>query len=316
MAQPVFNAAGSTRGLQGGAAENVIVITSADLKQNGGNYSLMGGTPLPMKIVTGRRSKQGAATVVYPVDLDGNYDPSFAGYIHKVLNPDPESGYDPSSLMGFWPQNDLAGGVSIDPSGLGHDGAYTGVTLGQPGVPGMGMTVPFYDGANDYNNVYSVALATAFSGIAGTILVHAIVNGVGVWTDGITRYIVRLIADGTNVIYVLKSGVANRLTVQYTAGGVPEVIDIATTTIDWFTLGITWDFNAGLNGEVRAYFNGVQSGATATLLGVWAGVLAAFGALIGAGSAAPANVFHGLEGPVLLYTEAQPPAAMAYLSTP
>lgn len=219
-------------------------------------------------------------------------------------------------LVGAWMQDERSGAISYDSSGLGHHGAYTGVTLGQPGVPGMGMTSVFYDGANDYNNAYSVALATAFSGIAGTILVHARVNGVGVWTDGATRYIVRLIANGTNLIYVLKSGVANRLTVQYTAGGVSEIIDIATTTIDWFTLGITWDFNAGLNGEVRAYFNGVQSGATATLLGVWAGVLVAFGALIGAGSAVPANVFHGLAGPVLLYTEAQPPAAMAYLSTP
>ena len=153
MAQPIRNMAGSPRGTQGGAAQNIIEITSDDLVQNGGQYKLMGGTPLPMKIVTGRRSKQGPATVVYPVDALGNYDPTFAGYIYKVLTADEESGYDPSGLIQFLPQNELAGGVSIDHSGLGHHGAYTGATLGQPGVPGMGMTSAGFDGLNDFDNL-------------------------------------------------------------------------------------------------------------------------------------------------------------------
>ena len=143
----------------GGSARKIIEITSDDLVQNGGQYKLMGGPAIPMQIVTDRAQKGGAAQVVYPVDMLGNYDPTFAGYIYKVLTADEASGYDPSSLIGFWPQNELSGGVSIDHSGLGHDGAYTGVTLGQPGVPGMGMTSPFYDGANDFNNIYSAGLA-------------------------------------------------------------------------------------------------------------------------------------------------------------
>ena len=159
LAQPVYNAASSSRGIMGGSARKIIEITSDDLVQNGGQYKLMGGPPTPMQIVTDRAEKGGAAQVVYPVDMLGNYDPSFAGYIYKVLTADEASGYDPSSLIGFWPQNELSGGVSIDHSGLGHDGAYTGVTLGQAGVPGMGMTSPLFDGANDFNNIYSADLA-------------------------------------------------------------------------------------------------------------------------------------------------------------
>lgn len=74
-------------------------------------------------------------------------------YIDKVL------GIEPANLVGLWPQNESSGSVSLDKSVHRHHGAYTGVTLGQPGVPGMGYTSPLYDGANDYNNIYSAGLA-------------------------------------------------------------------------------------------------------------------------------------------------------------
>ncbi len=85
--------------------------------------------------------------------------PALMGYMRKVLTPNPSIGYDPSSLIGFWPQNELAGGVSIDHSGLGHDGAYTGVDLGQPGVPGMGMSSAGYGGATSFNNIHTAGFA-------------------------------------------------------------------------------------------------------------------------------------------------------------
>jgi len=85
--------------------------------------------------------------------------PMSMGYINKVLKPNSSIGYDPSSLVGFWPQNEKSGLVSLDHSGLGYHGAYQGVDLGQAGVPGMGMTCPFYDGVNDYNNIYTAGLA-------------------------------------------------------------------------------------------------------------------------------------------------------------
>ena len=314
MAQPVFNAAGLTRGLQGGAAENVIVITSADLKQNGGNYSLIGGPPIPMEIVTGRRSKQGAATVVYPVDLDGNYDPSFAGYIHKVLNPDPESGYDPSSLIGFWPQNEASGGVSFDHSGLDHHGAYTGVTLGQPGVPGMGMTSPFYDGANDFNNIYSLALNAAINGSEGTLLQWAKVNSAAEWTDGVQRFVCNLTDDVQNRIMIRKSAANNNVDFLYEAGNILELhSEGGITSVNWMVVALTW---SAADDEVNSYIDAVLLN-TDVGLGVWAG--GGFGAtttVIGAEITTPATVWHGNIGPSLLYAVALTQPAIAYLSTP
>lgn len=76
-------------------------------------------------------------------------------YMKKVLRPG--VGYDPASLIGFWLQNEAAGGVSFDHSGYGRDGAYTGVTLGQPGI-GDGSTAAGYDGINDFNNIYGADL--------------------------------------------------------------------------------------------------------------------------------------------------------------
>ena len=310
MAQPIRNMAGSPRGTQGGAAQNIIEITSDDLVQNGGQYKLMGGTPLPMQIVNGRRSKQGPAQVVYPVDALGNYDPTFAGYIHKVLTPDEESGYDPSSLIGFWPQNELAGGVSIDYSGLGHDGAYTAVTLGQPGVPGFGMSSAGYDGATSFNNIYSASLNTAFDGAEGTILAWAQVANVGVWTDAANRRIARCRADANNVIEI-SIGV-NLVDFNYRAGGVTDLVQVNTTTLDYFVAAIVW---SATSDTVDGYLNAVP-GVQRTVLGVWAGPLDATRTIIGASFTAPAAVFSGNIGPTLLFNEAKTPAEIAYLSTP
>ena len=77
----------------------------------------------------------------------------FDSYLDKVLS------VDPSSLVGLWLQNEGSGAVSFDSSGLGHNGAYTAVNLGQPGVPGMGMSSAGYDGLTSFNNIYSAALA-------------------------------------------------------------------------------------------------------------------------------------------------------------
>ena len=77
----------------------------------------------------------------------------FDSYLDKVLS------VDPSSLIGCWLQNEGSGAVSFDSSGLGHNGAYTAVNLGQPGVPGMGMSSAGYDGLTSFNNIRSAGLA-------------------------------------------------------------------------------------------------------------------------------------------------------------
>jgi hypothetical protein len=60
---------------------SVYAIRDSDLKEQGGNFEIKAGTPIPMvrieqdaAISSGTR----VAIPVYPVDANGNYDPSFA----------------------------------------------------------------------------------------------------------------------------------------------------------------------------------------------------------------------------------------------
>ena len=77
MAHRVFNDSTASRGLKGGAAIPVIAIADTDLEANGGTYRLKAGPAIPMTVVTGEPIKGGSARVVYPVDLNGDYDNTF-----------------------------------------------------------------------------------------------------------------------------------------------------------------------------------------------------------------------------------------------
>lgn len=74
-------------------------------------------------------------------------------YIKKVRSVRPDR------LVELWPQNEPVGhGIS---TGVirGYHGAYTNVTLGQPGLPGSGLTSAGYNGATSFNNIYTTELA-------------------------------------------------------------------------------------------------------------------------------------------------------------
>lgn len=236
------------------------------------------------------------------------------GYIKKVLTPKPSIGYDPSSLIGFWPQNEHFGAISYDLSGQGNDGAYIGPTLGQPGVPGMGITSPFYDGTNDFNNIWSAGFATDLDGKEGTLITWAKVSGAGVWIDGSHRRIITLYDDANNFISLTKWNTNNVLDWRYVAGGITENITrAAVSTTGWMPLSMTWSATAaGGAGEYIAYFNSIQHGATLAIGGVFAGAITL--ALLSSWTGPPNQPWNGYLGPTLLYNIALPPSQIAYLS--
>lgn len=204
-------------------------------------------------------------------------------YTDKVL------GYGP---IAYWIQGEAAGVTAIDQvNSPAQDGAYTGVTLGQPGI-GDGNTCPLYDGANDYTDAFTATLAGVFDGGEGTVALWARMANAGVWTDGTRRDFYELFVDGPNFVIVRKSTVNGQIDWLYNAGGTLEIVSLGgQTTIDWFPLAITWSASAGVNGEMRAYINGTQTGATQINLGVWAGVPGRV--VIGASDLAPNNPWSG-----------------------
>lgn len=207
-------------------------------------------------------------------------------YRDRVLKTDP---------IGYWVQDEAGGAVSYDMvtqfSGGARNGTYVGVTLGQPGI-GDGRTAPLFDGALDYNDIYSASLAAAFNGAEGTLMAWARVFNVGVWTDGVLRDIALLFADANNFVVIQKSAVDNRASAQYTASGTVQLRNVALVSPPTvaFPFAITW---SALADEVRVYIDGIQQGATMNGLGVWAGVLAATNTTIGAASTAPILVWNG-----------------------
>jgi hypothetical protein len=183
----------------------------------------------------------------------------------------------PGNLIGYWPMSEASGATAFDLSPEGNDGAYTGVTLGQrPGI-GDGRTVPLFDGANDFNNIYSAAFNTDFNGAEGTMAVWGKVSGVGVWTDGDVRSLFHIKVDGGNLVYIVKDS-NNNVQCAYIAGGTTEVENFASTDTEWMHFAIVWS-SAG--DTVDFYKNGV-AGTQDTVLGTFAGDLDANNCNIGA----------------------------------
>lgn len=228
-------------------------------------------------------------------------------YIEKVLE------IQAANMILYHPMNEPSGGTAIDYSPESNDGAYTGVTLGQPGI-GDGETCPLFDGANDYNDIYSAGLGSDFDPLKGTAAIWAKVSGVGIWTDDAYHWIGALVVNTNNRVQILKSSGAesNVIRFQYKAGGTAQSIDHATTTTDWFHLAMTWDKTAD---KVIVYYNGSQTGSTQTSLGVWVGTLVEGSTNIGAQTETPTFVWDGYLAHGLVYKVALSPAEIAELAT-
>ena len=177
-------------------------------------------------------------------------------YFRKLITPNAAIGYDPSTLIGLWPMDESGGVISYDHSPENNNGAYTGVTLGQPGI-GDGRTSPFFDGANDYNDIYSVAFNADFNPAEGSLQIWRMPFNVGVWTDAVIRYFIHLWADANNEIRILKAGAANTVFMDYRAGGVLNTVALgAEADTNYLSYGLTW--SVGLN-EIRGYKAGAQA---------------------------------------------------------
>ena len=218
---------------------------------------------------------------MFPVILD---DVRRKAYYQKII------GLDRNNLIGYWPMGEASGGDAFDLSPEGNDGAYTGVTLGQVGI-GDGKTCPLFDGANDFNNVYSTAFNTDFDGEEGTILLWIKVANAGVWLDGTVRYPFQFQVDGSNKMYIRRNTTNNELKWTYTAGGAAkDIIKGSVSSVDWMHLAVTWSKSAN---EMIAYVDGVQEGSIQTGLGTFVGSLSSTKVCFGSANTTPDAVWDG-----------------------
>jgi hypothetical protein len=223
-----------------------------------------------------------------------------ADYIAKI------QGLFGSSLIGFYPGAEPSDAVALDYSGRGFNGAYTGATLGQPGI-GDGLTCPLYDGVNDFMQP-PVGFRSAFNNQELTVMIWGIF-GAATWADGLVKRLLSFRADANNWVTLAKGGGAGTLSVNYIAGGTNKTVAITTSSpITPFHFAMTVSKSGD---EMKAYFGGIQNGATQTGLGIWAGALLATDTLIGAQTTAPAQVCNGSLAHALVLNRAATPAEVA-----
>jgi len=224
-----------------------------------------------------------------------------SGYSSKVL------GYSP---IAYWPLWETSGPTAQCLVNAAQNGTYAGVTLADTAGPD-GNLCPFFDGANDYVNIYTAPFDTAFNGAEGTVALWVKVFNVGVWTDGSQRRGIYLAVDANNYISIFRSTVNNELAWFYKAGGTFEVNTVSTSDTAWMHVAITWSKTAD---EVRYYRNGASAGSTDTGLGVWAGNFNPSWATIGAGSTGPIHPWYGWLAHCAVWDSALTPTQIADLA--
>lgn len=224
---------------------------------------------------------------------------------------------EPANLVGAWLQDEGSGSISYDHSGHAFNGAYTGVTLGQPGVPEMGLTSPFYDGTNDYNDVFSAGLAADINKDELTVGIWGKINAASLWTDAVAKEIFRLRFGGGGggaYLRAYKSGTAGQIVVvryEGSGGGGAQTITWTTgSPTGFFSMFIT----QSIAGDALKLYDsdGVQVGATQTGLSTYEGTLDQF--WIGDSSGGPGAPWHGWLAPTMLWKTPLAVTQVAYLS--
>lgn len=213
-----------------------------------------------------------------------------------------------SNLIAYWPIFEASGTTAKDLSGNGRNGTITGVDLAQTGI-GDGRTSGYFDGTNDYINIHSAGLNTAFNGQEGTISLWLKLPSAA-YTDGSSRLAVCFRVDGSNNLDLRKSASNNFITFNYVAGGTTKSVAHATSSTLWIHMLMTYSKSGD---AMKAYVLGVQSGSTQTGLGTWAGNLSSANTVIGAISTTPSNVTNGWIRDVAVWTTPLAQAAITRL---
>jgi hypothetical protein len=174
--------------------------------------------------------------------------------------------------LGYYMIDELSGAVGLDNSGNGYNGSYTGCTLGQAGI-GDGKTSGLF-GVSSRLNLATSGIIPVFNPNEFTILKWYKVQSESVWTDATIRYLARINVDGNNDISIYKSTTANRVSFQYTAGGVGRFCNVdALTSTGYIQLAMTISKSAD---QMKAYVNATQVDATKNLLGNYIGTPSSF----------------------------------------
>ena len=233
-------------------------------------------------------------------------------YADKVL------GTAPGNLLAYWQMKETSGTDADNAQGdADRDGTFDGVTLNSSTFFN-GDPVGLWDNSNDFMNIWTAEMfqtaGGVFNGAEGSLNIWYKSRAASVWTDGQLDRLFVLLVDGNNNLIVSKSNTSNRITWTYESGGTLfERHKDSVSDTGWIGLGLTW---SETDDEVKAYYKGVQEGATFTGLGTWAGLVSSVWATVGgAPSSAPANCPDGYEAHLAIWNTPLTAAQMLSVGT-
>lgn len=216
--------------------------------------------------------------------------------------------------IGYWPLDDRAGTTVRDATLYARNGVCKSATepvLGQVGI-GDGRAAPSFDSFNDYIDLYSSSLQTAFNGAEGTIALWFRVIGVGVWTDATLRRIIRFAVDSQNLVTIAKLTTDNTVQFQYVSGNVSKGrTKSSVSTVDWTHVAMTWSKSAD---EVKCWYNGVQEQTTSNTISTFVGSLASTSVVLGSTSTTPAAPWSGYIAHAAVWDRPLTPMVLAGLA--
>lgn len=242
-------------------------------------------------------------TDVSRLDVDAWSPPVYAQYSDKVLALSP---------IAYWPLWEAAGSQAADISGNGLHGIYSDVTLGQPGI-GDGETCPYFDGINDWIDLYSAGLAGVYNGAEGSILIWVKAFVDTIWDDGANNYMINLRAGSNNFMTLFNSS-ADSMNFQLRSGGTYRTRseNAAEYTTAWYCFGMIWSEAGDFH---RGYKNGSQVGVDLNGLGTWAGPLVSTATLLGRYSTVGAAYWRGWMAHAAVFDYPLTPDQMLFIST-
>ena len=173
------------------------------------------------------------------------------------------------SPIAYYPLNEPSGTVTIDRSGNGYNGTYSGATLAQPGIGDGQTSALFGETGTTLSTLTTSGIIPAINTAEISILLWYKVSAVGVWTDSTTRYLFEITTDGNNYASIYKSSTNNRINMAYSAGATSKFVTVEPVSSTGF---IFLAYTASKsNNQFIGYLNGSAAGTTQTGLGTWSG---------------------------------------------
>lgn len=227
-------------------------------------------------------------------------------YVNRILLTQP------TYLLACWALSETSGIVAANSQGVAaRNGTYVGGVTLNAATFIDGTPAPSFDGVDDYVNIFSSSLQSAFNPNELTLMAWMRVSSSGDWTPNDNRAVVSLTNNGPNNVRIQKIA-TNQLRAQYSAGGTNKLVAMTTTSTDWLNVIITASKSAD---EVKVYLNGSQAGTTQTGLGTWSGTLNSATTIIGSLSTIVNGLWHGFIKYVTLWSIPLSAAEVTALAT-